>query len=571
MSLDKYDIIYREFIDKGDKQLKNKLRLQGLILGLVLLMALMGFLLIKYNKSVSNFYNNTFVSLLGEKAFKTLIVGRTLDSIGLDPAVVTDSESFQVTANIYESLVKFDTTGSIVLPGLAENWKMSEDGKTWVFKIRENIEFHDGTKLNASAVSFNFHRWMDMDSPYHAGHFSYWSYSFGGFPGIVKSVTALSDYSLEIVLNEPYSPFLSVLTMPSFGIASPEAIMKYNENLKSNPVGTGPFKLGSWEKNSQITLEKNEKYWGVKAKVDQVIFKKINPNVSKIDLLLEGEVHIIDGLSTSEIEQSKSDTRLKLYYRPYFNISYMALNHTVKPFDNLKVRQAISHLIDKNALINNSSDPLTRPANTFLPPVLLGFHEAIKSPESDVDLAKRLLDEAGYPNGFTSSLWVMDQPRGYISNPVQVAKFIQSELAKANIIVDLHIMKWDQYIEAIKEGDHPMAIVGWNGDIIDPDNFLYTFFSSENTKSGLALNYSFYKNPTVDRLLVQARNVTDVEFRKSLYREIQEIIASEVVSIPLTHTMTAIGSSNLVKGFEPHITGKEVLNLIELIDDSDKD
>ncbi|MCD4712979.1 MAG: ABC transporter substrate-binding protein [Clostridiales bacterium] len=551
--------------------MKNNLRLQGLVLGLVLLLASMGFLLIKYNKSASAWYDDTISNLMGDQAPKTLIVGRTLDSIGLDPAVVTDSESFQVTTNIYEGLVKFDTTGSEVLPSLAESWKMSEDGKTWVFKIRDNIKFHDGSKLNAEAVSFNFHRWMDIDSPYHAGHFSYWSYSFGGFPGIVKSVTALSDYSLEIVLNEPYAPFLSVLSMPSFGIASPEAIMKYNENLKLSPVGTGPFMFESWEKNIQITLEKNKDYWGTKAKVDQVVFKKISSQISKIDLLLDGEVHIVDGLNPSEVDQSRTDKRLKLYYRPYFNISYMALNHNIEPFDNLKVRQAISLLIDKNEMINDDPNPLTRPANTFLPPVLLGYHESIKSPEPDVNAAKRLLSEAGYPDGFTTSLWVMDQPRGYISNPVQVAKFLQSELSKASITVDLHIIKWDTFIEAIKEGDHPMAIVGWNGDIVDPDNFLYTFFSSENTKSGLALNYSFYENPTVDRLLEQARNVTDVEFRKSLYREIQEIIASEVVSIPLTHTMTAIGSSNLVKGFEPHITGKEVLNQIELIDETDKD
>lgn len=549
--------------------MRNKLKLQGLVIALVLLLASMGFLLIKYNRSASAWYDDTVSNLMGEQAPKTLIVGRTLDSIGLDPAVVTDSESFQVTTNIYEGLVKFDTTGSEVLPSLAESWKMSEDGKTWVFKIRDDIKFHDGSKLDATAVSFNFHRWMDIDSPYHAGHFSYWSYSFGGFPGIVKSVTALSDYSLEIVLNKPYAPFLNVLAMPSFGVASPEAIMKYNENLKLSPVGTGPFEFESWEKNNQIILEKNKDYWGTKAKVDRVVFKKISSQISKIDLLLDGEVHIVDGLNPSEVEQSRTDNRLKLYYRPYFNISYLALNQNIEPFDNLKVRQAISLLIDKNAMINDDPNPLTRPANTFLPPVLLGYHESIKSPEPDVQTAKRLLKEAGYEEGFATSLWVMDQPRGYISNPVQVAKFLQSELAKASITVDLHIIKWDTFIEAIKEGDHPMAIVGWNGDIVDPDNFLYTFFSSENTKSGLALNYSFYENQTVDRLLVQARNVTDVEFRKSLYREIQEIIASEVVSIPLTHTMTAIGSSSLVKGFEPHITGKEVLNQIELIDESD--
>lgn len=512
----------------------------------------------------SQLRNTLFEAFSKDTAQKTLIVGRSSDALGLDPSVATDYETFQVTVNIYETLVRFNDSGTDLMPGLAESWEASEDGMKWVFKLRKNVQFHDGTLLDAKAVAFNFNRWMDMDSPYHAGHFSYWSYSFGGFPGIVTSVTALSDYSLEIILNEPFSPFLNILTLPAFGIASPDAIIKYNEALKYNPVGTGPFKFKSWETNKEIVLERNDFYWGQNAKISELIFRKLPTSSDKVAMLTSGEVHIIDSLSPSDINEVKMTSGLKLHYRPYFNIGYLALNNQVEPFDNSLVRKAISHLIDKNQLIDVALNELTRPANTFLPPVLMGYHEGIPSPEHDIDLAKALLKEAGYPDGFKTTLWVMDQPRSYLSNPVGTAKFIQTALSDANIEVDLKIISWDRYLESIKLGEHPMALVGWNGDIIDPDNFLNTFFSSETANSELTLNYSFYSNDYVDRLLAQARTLNDAEFRISLYREIQEIISEDTVSIPLVHSMTSIGMTDAVLNFSPNIIGMESYQKVDL-------
>lgn len=499
---------------------------------------------------------------------KTLIVGKSSDALGLDPSVATDYETFQISVNLYETLVKFNTSGSELLPGLAESWTVSEDGMRWVFKIREHVTFHDGTDLNAQAVAFNFNRWMDMDSPYHAGHFSYWQSSFGGFPGIVKSVNALSDFSLEIILSEPFSPFLSILTQPAFGIASPDAIIKYNESLKYNPVGTGPFIFESWTQGEEIVLSRNTNYWDVKPKLTTLIFKVIPAHVNKEDLLTSGQVHIIDNINQTEIDAIKKDTQLKLYYRPYFNVAYLALNNQKEPFDNLLVRKAISHLIDKERLIDASQNSLTRAAKTFIPPVLMGYHEGLQTPEYNVELAKGLLDEAGYENGFETTLWVMDQSRGYISNPIGAAKFIQSALSKADIKVNLRIMSWDTYLESIKLGEHPMALVGWNGDIIDPDNFLNTFFSSGLENNELTLNYAFYENTHVNRLLLQARTINDSEFRISLYREIQEIISSDVVSIPLMHSMTALATDRSVLNFEPHVIGMETFNHVDLLIDS---
>ena len=192
---------------------------------------------------------------------KKLVIGRANDSVSMDPSSTTEMDSFKVTVNIFETLVKCEKEGNQIVPCLAESWRSSEDGLNWVFKLRQGIKFHDDTDFNAYAVVFNFYRWMYEDNQYHSGQFSYWNYIFGGFPGLVKSVTALSNYSVEIKLNKPYAPFLNALAMPSFGIASPDAIKKHNGNMHEHPVGTGPFVSEKWDHNKRVVLHRNDKYW----------------------------------------------------------------------------------------------------------------------------------------------------------------------------------------------------------------------------------------------------------------------------------------------------------------------
>ncbi len=503
-------------------------------------------------------YMNRIVS--GE----TLVIGRNNDSIGLDPAITSDTESFQVTANIYETLVSIEQGGSVILPGLAESWKVSEDGMTWQFKIRKNVKFHDGTDLNAKVVAFNFHRWMDPNSPYHTGQFIYWRYCFGGYPGIVKSVTALSEETLEIVLNEPYAPFLNMLSIPAFGIASQSAIIKYNETLKTHPVGTGPFVFKEWTPGDEIVLTRHTNYWNGQSKIGELIFKVIPPMSDKAALLSDGSYHIIDQLTAEEVEQVSQSSALRVHYRPFFNIGYLALNHSKPPFDDRDVRKAVELLIDKDELIEAANNALARPANSFLPPVVMGYHEGIKSPEKDIDKSKQLLIDAGYIEPLEVNLWVMDRPRTYLPNPVATAMALKNQLEAGHFKVTLKIIPWDQYIEDIKVGEHEMALIGWNGDIVDPDNFLYTLFTSDHINTNLSFNYANYINEKVDRLLTQARRVSNVDFRTSIYRELQEIIAEDVASIPLMHTMTAIGVSQNILGFEPKITGEEVYHKVDL-------
>lgn len=529
--------------------MKKKYKLSILIL-LLLLIGVTGVLL--------------FYKLDSNGGSSRVVIGRMNDSLSLDPAITSDTESFQVTANIYETLVYSAQGGTSLVPGLAESWKVSDDGLTWHFKIRKGIKFHDGTLLNAHVVAFNFMRWMDPNSPYHTGDFVYWNYSFGGFPGIVRTVTALSDETLEIVLTEPYAPFLNTLSMPAFGIASQTALLKYNDALKTHPVGTGPFIFESWQKNDRIILKRNDDYWNGRAKAPEIEFRVLPSGTDKIALLKSGEIHIIDQLSVEEVDEVNADDALHLYYRPFINIGYLALNNKIPPFDDVRVRKAISLLIDKESLLNDSYKALFRSANSFLPPVLFGYHEGVKSDVVNVEEAKSLLSQAGYPDGLDVTLWVMDRPRNYFPNPSEIGNNIKAQLSKANINVTLNIITWDRFIEDIRLGTHQMALTGWNGDFADPDNFLYTLFASADVKSQLSFNHSGYANERVDELLLQARRVTDEDFRITLYREIQEIINEEVASIPLMHTMTAIGTDARIRGFEPHITGEEIFINLEI-------
>ena len=497
--------------------------------------------------------------------YKELIVGRYNDSISLDPAVETDRESFQVTVNIYETLVRTGDNGIDILPGLAEEWEMSEDGLSLVFKLREGVLFHDGTPFDAEAVVFNFERWMDEENPYHIGKFSYWNQSFMGEKELIRSVEAISKYQVEMVMNNPYAPLLSTLAMPAFGIASPDALMKYNEDIGTNPVGTGPYEFGSWDRGREVVLNRFEGYWDGVPPISKVVFRQLDREGDYVKRLEDGEIHIITQLSEEQIHRLEDSKDTEMHYSPFINVSYLALNNDVEPFDDTRVRKAMAKLIDYEKMMMMAFDEFARPATTFLPPTILGYHEGLLLQEYDAEGARELLREAGYEEGLAVELWVMDKPRVYYPDPLKVAEYIREQLGEAGIDVTVRSFPWEDYTGILGEGQHQMALVGWTGDFADPDNFLYTLFFSENTGRGTVLNYSFYSNDRVDHFLKQGRIIQDRDFRESIYRNIQEILHDEVASIPLTHTISVMGVNRQVKGFNYDITGYVDVHNLDIV------
>lgn len=501
---------------------------------------------------------------------KTLIYGRGADSIGLDPIQQTDGESLKVTRQIYDTLVDYKDENTEIIPGLADSWESSADGLSWTFKLKKGIKFHDGTPFNAEAVVFNFERWMDKSNPYHkGGEFPYYAYMFGGFKGdkghVIKSVTAVDESTVKIDLNAPQGPFLNNLAMPSFGIASPTAVKADPVKFNQNPVGTGPFKFVEWKKNETVTLVKNPDYY-VKGlpKMDKLIFKSIPDNAARFTALRSGDIDMMDGLNPDDAKVVEQDKKLKLHKRLGMNVGYLAFNVSKKPLDNPKVRQAINYATNKPGLIKSFFADLAVPAVNPMPEVLWGFNKNVKDYEYNIEKAKQLLAEAGYPNGFEIEFYAMTEPRPYMPNGKKIAEFMQEDLAKIGIKTKIVTYDWQTYKDRLGKGEHTMALFGWTGDNGDPDNFLYVLLDKDNTRTPDAGNISFYKNDELHNILIQAQQSTDQAKRSELYMKAQEIIKQDAPWVPLVHATVPEAARADLNGWIPHPTGSEELSKVSI-------
>ena len=302
----------------------------------------------------------------------TLIFGRGGDSVGLDPAHEEDGESFKVCENIYDTLVQYRDESTEVEPALAESWESSDDGLTWTFHLRLGVKFHDGTDFNADAVLFSLNRQHDPNHPFHrvGGTPIYWTYT--GLADLVEKIVALDDYTIQIVLNQPYAPFIATLAMGPFSIVSPTAVKKWGEDYTNHPVGTGAFKFVRWDRGDKVVLEVNEDYWGGRPNLDRIIFRSIPDNSVRLIELQNGSIDIMEFPNPDDMPQIREDPNLTVVEGPGMNVGYLAFNMDKKPLDNLKVRLAINHAINKPAIVEHLYQGMGIPAKNPIPPTMWG-------------------------------------------------------------------------------------------------------------------------------------------------------------------------------------------------------
>ncbi|MFJ6211475.1 ABC transporter substrate-binding protein [Lysinibacillus sp. NPDC092081] len=488
---------------------------------------------------------------------KILVYGRGGDSVALDPAIVTDGESFTVTANIYETLVNFGEKDVTIQPGLAKSWEPSEDGLTYTFHLQEGVKFHDGTDFNAEAVVKNFERWKaGADKhPYYSSQFVV------GDKQVIESVTAKDDHTVVFKLSQPQAPFLKNLAMSPFAIASPTAFEANEEGLSANPVGTGPFKFVSWVRNDAITIEKNPDYYidGL-PKLDKVIYRSIPDNSARLNDLTAGNIDVADGLSPSDKSSIESNAKLQLIERPSMNVGYLGLTVTRPPFDNVKVRQAVNYAIDKQALVDAFYEGLAVPAKNPMPPVISGYNDDIKGYEYDPEKAKALLAEAGY-DGKKIQLWAMPVPRPYMPDGKKIAEAIQKNLDDVGIKSEIVSFEWATYLEKAQKGEADAFLLGWTGDNGDADNFLYTLLDGDNIGSN---NYTFYDNKELHKLLVAAQTEINEDKRNGFYKKAQEIISNDAPWVPLAHSTPILAANAKVTNYIAHPTGSDRLANVDM-------
>ncbi|MDM8102614.1 MULTISPECIES: ABC transporter substrate-binding protein [Oceanobacillus] len=501
---------------------------------------------------------------------QVLIFARGGDSESLDPASTTDGESSRITKQIYESLLEFDKESFEVLPGLAHDWEVSEDGLSYTFYLEEGVTFHDGTEFNAEAVKVNFERWADPDHEYAFADdgyvYSMYGTMFGGFLGdenhVVEEINVVNDHEIEFVLSQPLGFFLQNMAMTYFPITSPAALEEYGPAINENPVGTGPFEFVSWAKDDSIVLDKFDDYRieGL-PKLDRVVFEVIPDNAARLIALRSGEIDIMDGLNPDDAAGVEADEGLELYERAENNIGYVGFNVQKEPFDNKDLRHAVSHAIDKEAIAEALYAGYATPASVPLPPSYMGYNDEVESFEYDPDTARELLEDAGYADGLEIELWTMPVARPYMPDPETVSEIIQNNLEEVGITVTIVREEWAPYLEKTMNGEHQMYMLGWSGTNGDPDYFLSSLLHGDNVGSS---NREFYDNDEVDEFLNQAKLSIDQDERASFYQQAQELIADDAPMVPLVHSRPVLATTNAVENYVPHPSTSESLAEVEL-------
>jgi dipeptide transport system substrate-binding protein len=481
---------------------------------------------------------------------KTLIFCSEGSPENFYPGVNTTGTSFDGAEPIYDRIVEFERGGTKVVPGLAEKWTISEDGRVYTFNLRRGVKWHSTSRsfkptrnFNADDILFSIERQWKEEHPYFrvtSANHSY--FSDMGMPALLKSVEKVDDYTVRITLNQPEAPFLSDLAMPFAAIQSKEyadAMLKAGtpEKIDQDPIGTGPFYLLQYQKDAVIRYRTFNDYWGGRAKIDDLIYA-ITPDASvRWAKLQRNECHIMPYPNPADLDAMKKDPNVQIMEQPGLNVGYLAFQTTKKPFDDVRVRKAISMAIDKKAIIDAVYLSSGVAAKNPIPPSLWSYNDAVQDDPFDPAAARKLLAEAGHPNGLETDLWAMPVQRPYNPNARRIAELVQADLAKIGVKATIKSFEWGEYRKRLQAGEHQMGMLGWTGDNGDPDNFLHTLLGCDSAKSASGGNIAKFCHKPFDDLVVKAKTVSDQAERTRLYEQAQVIFKEQAPWFTIAHAV----------------------------------
>ena len=483
------------------------------------------------------------------------VIATLSDAARLDPHTATDVPSYNVQTNVLETLVTKNQEEEIV-PLLATEWDTPDDF-TWVFKLQEGVKFHDGEDFNAEAVKVNLERLLDEDVAAPRAFL---------FENIID-IEVLDEYTIQFTTDFPFAPLLSHLTHPVGAMVSPKSIeedyAKMDEGeeagivINEHPIGTGFFKFDYWNHGTEIKLVKNEDYWGKPVALNSVTFKAIPEGGTRLAELETGYAHLIEPVQPSEVALIEDSDNAHVDERLSSSLAYVGFNLEKEPFNNKQVRQAVSMLISQDDILNGIYEGYGLAATGPLPPGVTGYSEKLEPLPYDVDKALELLEEAGFEDGFSTTIWTNDNQQR-----MDMAILIQDSLKQANIDVEIEIVEWGAYLDKTANGEHDMFILGLSNPVGDADYFLSQLFHSSN--HGNSGNRTFYTNEEVDKLLEEARQEIDETKRQELYDEVQELLVEDAPMMYVHHQAYLSGVSNSVKNYWIDASGYYKLHDIEI-------
>jgi peptide/nickel transport system substrate-binding protein len=360
---------------------------------------------------------------------------------------------------------------------------------------------------------------------------------------LLASVKVIDSHTVRFTLTRPDAAFLQKLAFPAFGPQSPANIKEYGGggDLIRNPVGSGPFKFVEWVPDDHITLKRSDDYWGEKPELETLTYRVIKEAPARLLELQAGTVDGVDNLSPDDIPAAQADPDIEVYLRPPFNIGFLGINRAHEPFDDLRVRQAVAMAINKADLVKAFYPPTAEVATQFVPPRIFGHSDGLEDRPYDPEQARKLLAQAGYPDGFQTTLWVMAISRPYYPNPDWVGEALQADLAAVGIQAEIVTYDWGTYLDKVFAGEADLFLNGWMADYPDATNFLDTFFGvgSDDSLGG--------RFPELVQMLQEAGSTLDEAQRQALYDQANQFIHDHVPAVPIVHNSSAIAFRKTVK------------------------
>src|SRR5215831_9679490 len=465
----------------------------------------------------------------------TLTFAAGADPDSLDPQSTQSNPGEQVNRMMYDNLVRFNAKMQIE-PALATSWTQTKDGLTWSFTLRKGVKFHDGTAFDAKAVKYFFDRVLGDEKPFKASLYT----------PFVQGAQVVDDQTVRVTLKQPFAAFLFRLAHSAGGIVSPAAHQKWGKDLTLHPSGTGPFKFVEWVKGDRVVLERNDGYWSGRPLLDRVTVKTVKEDSARVLMLESGDADLIVNIPPEDIPRLRKDARFTVESIPTARALYIMINVKKKPFDDARVRQALNHAVNREAIVKSLFQNNAEVIPGIVAPLQNGYAK-LPGYTYDPKKAKELLAQAGV-SALKVKLW---SPKGRYVKDFELAQAVQQDLAAVGVDAALSTMEWGAYLSATKtaadQTDRELFLLGWSPSTGEAQWGMYPLLhSSQLAPKGD--NRGFFVSKAFDDAIDKATTATSDQARVGALREAQQIVIKEAPAIFLISPNMIVGATKKVHG-----------------------